>query len=324
MGNSDLRQLAALESTPPSELSGKTVAIDAHQWLYKYITGMRWINEDEYTTQDDVEVPNLIGILRGVPTLLKHDIRPVFVFDGSPDELKADEIEQRRADRAAAEKELAEARDTGDEAQIKRLKARTTRLTPEIHETSRELLDRIGLAYIEAPGAGEAQAAYMAATDCVDAAMSSDYDALLFGSPHTIRDFSASDAAEVMHFEKTLDTHDITHEQLVDIAILCGTDYNDGVYRVGPKTALKGVKAHGSAEGVLDDRDVEIDDLDAIRSLFLSPPVEDISIDIGSTDSIMPNYEAIQQYTVDTWELRPERVSDDLDRLREATRKQWF
>lgn len=324
MGNSDLRQLAMLESTPPEELSGKTVAIDAHQWLYKYITGMRWINEEEYTTDDGVEVPNLVGILRGVPSLLKHDIRPVFVFDGAADELKDDEIERRRDERETAEEELEEARKKGDEKEVKRLKARTTRLTPEIHETSRELLDRMDIPYIEAPGAGEAQAAHMAATGTVDAAMSSDYDALLFGSPVTIRDFSASDDAEVMDFEKTLSDHGITHAQLIDIGILCGTDYNNGVYRVGPKTALKGMKEHGSAEGLLEEREAEIEDLDAIRELFLNPPVEDIQVDIPTVENLDPDYDAIEQYTVDEWQLREGRVSDDLERLREATRKKWF
>lgn len=324
MGNSDLRQLAVLESTPPTSLDGYTVAIDAHQWLYKYITGMRWIDEEEYTTEDGTEVPNLVGILRGVPTLLQHNIRPVFVFDGAPDDLKEDEIQRRREERETAETQLQEAREAGNAEAVKRLKARTTRLTSDIHETSRELFDRMGIPYIEAPGAGEAQAAHMAATGTVDAAMSSDYDALLFGSPTTVRDFSASDDAELMHFNETLSEHGITHEQLVDIGILCGTDYNDGVHRVGPKTALKSVKEHGAADSILTDKNHEIEDLEEIRDLFLNPPVETVSVDIPSIEDINPNYEAIQYYTVDEWELREGRVADDLDRLRDATRKEWF
>lgn len=325
MGNSDLRDIAVLESRSPESLGPQVVAIDAHNWLYKYITGMvRWVDEEDYTTEEGVEVPNLVGILRGIPTLLQHDLVPVFVFDGAPDELKAEEIESRREDREDAEEMLAAAREEGDAELVKRMKSRTQRLTEAIHESSREMFDLMGIPYVEAPGAGESQAAHMAKRGVVHSVMSEDYDALLFGSPETIRQFSASDDGEVMLFDETLEKHDITHNQLIDIAILCGTDYNDGVYRVGPKTALKGVKEHGSLEPVLEARGAEIPDLEVIRELFRDPPVEDVEVDVETPEELSIDYDAIEEYAVAEWGLPAGRVDSELERLREATRKQWF
>lgn len=89
MGNSALRKLAELEDVSLTRYHGATVAIDAHQWLYKQITGtVRYLDEDVYTAPDGTEYANLVGLLRGLPPLLRNDLTPVFVFDGEPPEQK--------------------------------------------------------------------------------------------------------------------------------------------------------------------------------------------------------------------------------------------
>jgi flap endonuclease-1 len=274
MGNSALRTLATLEETPLSEYAGATVAIDAHHWIYRYLTGLtRYMDDDIYTTDDGTELPNIAGVFRGLPPILREDITPVFVFDGKPHERKADEIQSRRDAKQEAKQKMADAADAGDTAAMKRYKAQTQSLTPAIHETTREALKLLGIPYIEAGGAGEAYTAKMVEYGLADAAMTDDYDALMFGSPTTIRKYTGKGPAEKMLLNKTLHNHGITHKQLVDIGLMCGTDYNDGISGIGPKRGVKYIKSGKTVEDILEDKDATIDGLSQLRELFLSPTI---------------------------------------------------
>jgi len=184
MGNSDLRSLASISEIPFSELEGSVVAVDAHNWLYRYLTTtVKWTNDEIYTTESGDEVANLIGVVQGLPKFFEHDMVPIFVFDGGVTELKDDEVERRREQRRDAEKQLEEAKERGDSVAAARLEARTQRLTDVIQTTTRELFDILDVPYVEAPAEGEAQAAYMNRIGDVDYVGSEDYDTLLFGAP---------------------------------------------------------------------------------------------------------------------------------------------
>lgn len=317
MGLSDLRSLAVIEEVPLSSLGGSVVAVDAHNWLYKYLTTtVKFTDQGAYTTPDGTEVPNLIGIVQGLPKFFDNSITPVFVFDGVPADLKADEIEARRDERERVEAELEEARERGDAVEIAQLESRTQQLTDVILDTTRETFDLLDVPYVDAPMEGEAQAAYMARHDPeIDHAGTDDYDALLFGAPTTLRQLTSRGDPELMDLDATLAEHDISWEQLVDIGILCGTDYNDGVSGIGPKTALKEVREHGDLFGVLDDRGVTIDHADRIRELFLHPSVsEDYSIDLD----VSPDIEAARSYVTAEWGVASDEVSRGFDRLSDA------
>jgi flap endonuclease-1 len=317
MGNAALRELASIEELPLDSMSGSTIAVDAHNWLYRYLTvAVRFTNDGAYTTPDGTEVANLIGIVQGVPRFFEHDITPVFVFDGAVTDLKEAEVEQRREAREQREDQLEAARERGDELEVARLDSQTQRLTDTIQQTSRELLELLDVPVLEAPAEGEAQAAHMARGDTVDAAGTEDYDSLLFGAPVTIRKLSTSGDVERMELDATLETHDVTYEQLVDAAILCGTDFNDGVSGIGPKTAIDAITEHGALWGVLEARDVDMPHADRIRQFFRDPPVTDeYSIDGGCT----PDLEAARTFVVETWDVDPEEVGHGFERIEEAT-----
>ena len=317
MGNAALRDIAALQTVPWEEVAGSVVAIDAHNWLYRYLTTtVKFTADEAYTTSEGDEVANLVGTVTGLAKLFEHDLTPVFVFDGGVTDLKDDEVERRREKREVAEERLAEARDRGDGVEAARLSARTQRLTSVIHETTRELLHQLDVPVVEAPAEGEAQASYMARRGDVDYVGSEDYDTLLFGAPETLRQLTSSGDPELMSLAATLDGHDLTWEQLVDVGILCGTDFNDGVDGIGPKTALKTVREHGDLWGVLDARGAHVPNGDRIRSLFLNPPVtEDYAFD---TD-IRPDVDAAQAYVTEEWEVDPDAVARWFDRIEEAT-----
>ncbi|MFC6732636.1 MULTISPECIES: flap endonuclease-1 [unclassified Haladaptatus] len=316
MGNADLRQLAVIEDVSFDELGGSVVAVDAHNWLYRYLTTtVKWTRDEIYTTSGGEEVANLIGLIQGLPKFFEHDLTPVMVFDGAVVDFKADEIEERREQKKKAEKAAEEARERGDAIEAARQEARTIRLTDTIHQTTRDLLRLLDVPIIEAPAEGEAQAAYMARNGDVDYVGSEDYDALLLGAPYTLRQLTSKGDPELMDLEATLAKHDITWEQLVDIGILMGTDFNEGVSGIGPKTAVKLVKEHGDLWAVLEARDAYIEHADLIRGLFLEPDVTD---DYEFNTDISPDLKAAKEYVTKTWEIPAAEVARGFERIEES------
>ena len=315
MGNADLRDLAVIEPIPLADLRGSVVAIDAHNWLYRYLTTtVRWTRDDVYTTAEGEEIPNLIGIVQGLAKLLESDLVPVFVFDGGVTELKEAEIERRNEQKAAAERKEAEAREAGDAIEAARMAARTQRLTATILDTSRELCSLLGVPVVEAPAEGEAQAAHMVRSGTVEYAGSEDYDTLLFGAPRTLRGLTSDGDPERMDFEATLAEHELSWEALVDVGILCGTDFNEGVAGIGPKTAVKLVREHGDLWAVLEAEDVYVENADLVRELFLDPDVANVEVDT----EIDPDIEAARTYVIDEWEIPEEEVARGFERISES------
>jgi flap endonuclease-1 len=307
MGNADLRQLAAIEDIPFEKLKGSVVAVDAHNWLYRYLTTtVKWTRDEVYTTSEGTEVANLIGVIQGLPKFFEHDLTPVMVFDGAVTDFKEDEIEARREQKQKAEKAAEEARERGDAIEAARQEARTIRLTDTIHETTRELLELLDVPIIEA------QAAYMARNGDVDYVGSEDYDTLLLGAPYTLRQLTSKGDPELMDLAATLEKHDITWEQLVDIGILMGTDFNEGISGIGPKTAVKLVKEHGDLWAVLEAKDEYIEHADIIRGLFLEPDVTD---DYAFDTDISPDLAAAKEYVTERWEIPEDEVARGFERI---------
>jgi flap endonuclease-1 len=318
MGNADIRQLAVIEPKPFEELAGSVVAIDAHNWLYRYLTTtVKFTRTGAYTTDDGEEVANLIGVVQGLPKFFEHDITPVFVFDGGVTELKDDEVQARREQRETYEEQLAEAREREDAeaAEIAALESRTQRLTDTIQETTRELLALLDVPVVEAPAEGEAQAAHMARYVDADYVGSEDYDALLLGAPYTLRGLTSKGDPECMDFEATLEKHELTWEGLVDAAILMGTDFNEGISGVGPKTAVKLIREHGDLDGALQARGESIAHADRIREMFLDPTVTD---DYEYDTDIDPDLEAAKRFVTETWGVPAEEVERGFERIEES------
>jgi flap endonuclease-1 len=316
MGNADLRELAALEEISLDQIAGSVVAVDAHNWLYRYLTTtVKWTNDAVYTTADGTEVANLLGVVRGLPKFFEHDLTPVFVFDGAVTDLKDDEVQTRREQRERYEKQLEAARERGDEVAVARLDSRTQRLTDTIVETTRELLALLDVPVVDAPAEGEAQAAHMARHGQVDYAGTEDYDALLFGAPLTLRQLTSKGNPEVMDLDATLAALDLTWEQLVDVAILCGTDFNDGVAGIGPKTAVGLLHEHGDLWAVFEAEDIHVDNADRIRRLFLDPAVDDAATFDPEID---PDVGDARAYVTERWDIDADEVRRGFERIEDA------
>ena len=276
------------EQTSLKALKGTSFAIDASIEIHQFLALVRKRDGSLFTDSQGRVTSHLIGLFTRTSRLIADfDMKPVFVFDGKPNPMKRRTIEMRREARKKAEVEYVEAVSKKDYAKAWSKAVMTGGVTGSILDDSKRLLTLMGIPWLEALEDAEAQASYMAARGDVWAVGSKDYDCLLYGAPILARYLTLTGREwlpaqrrsrplipELIKLSENLTLLGITHEQLVDLAILVGTDFNQGVTGIGPKKALKLVHDHGSIEQMPEEIKSKLtEDLNSVRQVFLKPTV---------------------------------------------------
>ncbi|WNY26504.1 flap endonuclease-1 [Methanolapillus ohkumae] len=284
----DIGDLLERDEISAKDLDGKIVAFDAFNVIYQFVTTIRGRDGQALTDTNGNITSHLAGLLYRTTSFVESGIKPVFVFDGEPPELKAETIEKRRELRDKAHEKWKLAVEKGDTAEIYKYAQASARIDPQVIDESKMLLSMMGIPIVESPSEGEAQAAFMLEQKSVDYVSSQDYDAFIFGAPLVIRNLTVSGkrklpgknvyvdvAPEKVDFQKNLARLGITKEQFIDIALLVGTDFNKGLERVGAKTGLKLIREKGTFEAVLRSKEKEdlIPEFQKAKAFFEHPPV---------------------------------------------------
>jgi flap endonuclease-1 len=285
----DLGDIVPRQKTTLDELSSRTFAVDAYNALYQFLAIIRGPTGAPLMDRQGRVTSHLSGILYRTTNLAERGIRLVYVFDGIPPALKETEIKRRRAVKEEAVVKYEAAIVKGEVAEAKRFAQATVSLKDTMVDDARKLLEYLGVPFVQAPSEGEAQAAFMTSRGDVWAAVSQDYDSLLFGANRLIRNLAITGKRklpmreayvqvdpELVQLRDTLTTLQLSREQLVDLGILIGTDFNpDGFKGIGPKTALKLVRDGGTIERIAaDNSDFKMpQNLNRIREIFLKPDV---------------------------------------------------
>jgi len=285
-----LTSIAVRQSIELEQLRGKRLAIDGNGELYQFLALIRLPDGTPLRDASGRVTSHLSGLFyRTTRLIADYRLQPVFVFDGAPPVLKAAELERRRATRERYEREVVVARAAGDLARAYSKATMTSRLTRDMVGEAMELLRLMGIPALRAPSEAEAQASHMARSGAVWAAASKDFDALLFGAPRLVRFLTISGkeylpsrgafrpiTPELIELDHMLAALRITREQLVDIAILVGNDFNAGIKGIGPKKALALVREHGSIERMPEGVREQLAPIaPQVRQLFLEPEVTD-------------------------------------------------
>jgi len=335
----DIGELFDKETVEIEYFSGKKVAIDALNALYQFIATIRQPDGTPLKDSQGRITSHLSGILYRVSNMIEIGIRPVFVFDGKPPEFKKAEIEERKKMREEAEKKWKKALEMGLKGEALKYAKASARVDEYIIESAKELLKLMGIPIVQAPSEGEAQAAYMVAKGDVDYTASQDYDSLLFGSPRLARNLTITGKRklpgkdtyveikpEIIDLNKNLEKLGISREQLVDIALLVGTDYNEGVEGIGIKKAYKYIKNYGNIFKVLNVLKVQPKEpIEEIREFFLNPPVtKDYEIKFKD-----PDEEGIIEFLCEEHDFSRERVEKAIEKLKaiktsQMTLERWF
>jgi flap endonuclease-1 len=337
----DLKGLITKEKTTLESFASKVIAVDAYNTIYQFLSIIRGPDGMLLSDSQGRVTSHLSGLFYRSINFLSLGIKPVFVFDGKSPSLKAAEIERRKQIKKEAtikyEKALAE----GNMEDVRKYAQQTTSMQDGMVDDAKHLLELFGIPSIQAPAEGEATAAHLTKTGLAYASASQDYDSILFGAKKLVRNFTNSGRRklpnrntyieiepEIIDTSRVLSELGVTAEQLVDIGILIGTDFNpDGFDRIGPKTALKMIKENGRLEEIEQVRDkLQTIPYQEIRKIFLEPKVADVSeIKFGE-----PNYSGIVSYLSGERSFSRDRVEASLNRLQKSTIKrshtleQWF
>ncbi len=326
----NLRGLLSFRQISLQELSGRTIAIDAMNTLYQFLAIIRQPDGTSLMDRRGNITSHLSGVFYRTINLLEAGIKPVYVFDGEPPELKSETVEERRRIRQEAARKWEEALERGDLEEARKFAQSSTSLTDEMVEESKRLLEAMGVPYVQAPSEGEAQASYMARKGDVWGVASQDYDSLLYNSPYLVRNLTISGRRklpgkkvyvkvepELVSLDENLRELGITREQLIGIGILLGTDYNEGVRGIGVKTALKLIREKGSIEKVVEEKKIVIEpSVEQIKQLFLNPKVtDDYEIRWKPVDR-----DKVFSILCDEHDFSRERVQKALERVREEER----
>jgi flap endonuclease-1 len=287
----DLGELFTKEQCSFEDFKDRIVVLDGNNILHQFLSSIRQRDGTPLKDAQGRITSHLSGLLYRTANLVQARIRPVYVFDGIPHPLKARTIQQRRERKEQAEREWKEALEKGDLQKAKTKAQQTSRVTNEIIEQSKQLLDALGIPYIQAPSEGEAQASYMVQRGSAFVVGSQDFDCLLFGARVLVRNLTSSEKRKLpnkqayttvhperIRLEPGLQKLGISREQLIDIAILIGTDFNDGAKGFGPKKSLKLIQEKRTLEDALESLtdshlSLSSDDIAIVRKIFLEPDV---------------------------------------------------
>jgi flap endonuclease-1 len=340
----NLRDLVPKTPIKLEDLSGKSIAIDAYNALYQFLAIIRQPDGTPLKDGSGRITSHLSGLLYRTSNLLELGIKPVYVFDGTPPALKEVEIKRRMKVKEDALVKYEQALKEGRLEEARTYAQATASLKDYMVEDSKRLLDLMGIPWIQAPSEGEAQAAHIVKRGDANFCASQDYDSLLFGAPRLVRNVTISGRRklpgknvyveiepEIVELERVLKECGITHEQLIDIGILIGTDFNpEGVKGIGPKTALKLIKEYGSLEKALPHlKEAEFPvDPNQIKEIFLHPKVTD-SYEIKWEE---PDVEGVVSFLCHERDFSEDRVRNALEKMQKGisklkgktTLEKWF
>ncbi|MGQ4832935.1 MAG: flap endonuclease-1 [Candidatus Asgardarchaeia archaeon] len=310
-------------------LTGKKITIDTNNMLYQFLALIRMPDGRVFTDKRGNVTSHLIGLFyRTTRLITDFGILPIFIFDGPPPDLKKRELEERRLERQKLKKEYIEAISKGDYRTAWSKAVRMDSLSKSMIDDAKQLLRLLGLPVIQAPSEGEAQAAYLVKKGDAWACSTQDYDAFLFGAPRIIRNLTLTGKRfyrskgiavplkpELVFLDELLSELGITYEQLIDIAILIGTDFNDGIKGIGPKKAYELIKKYGCIEKLPKKYLVSLDEnYVSVRNFFLSPPISrEYEIVFREAD-----YSGVIHFLCEERDFDCNRVKETLKRVQKA------
>ncbi|OQR90044.1 flap endonuclease 1 [Thraustotheca clavata] len=322
-----------------AQLSGRSVAIDASMALYQFLIAVRSNGDGGGTAQmltnEAGEVTSHIqGMFNRTIRLMENGVKPVYVFDGKPPVMKSGELAKRTERRQEAQASLKTATEEGNTEDIDKFTKRLVRATPQHNEDCKELLGLMGIPFLTAPCEAEATCAALAKAGKVFAAGTEDMDVITFGTPVLFRRLTIAASRKLpileIRLEKVLQELNLTYEQFVDLCILCGCDYCETIFGIGPKKALNAIREHKSIENFLAHLEkhpskgvtVPHDWLgeDAIykqaRSMFINAEVSDTAeIDFKWKE---PSVDELRAFLVEKHGFNADRVMNGIEKLKKA------
>lgn len=306
-----------IQQVDNSKYKFKRIAIDISILIYKIIISVRNSGAD-YTNQQGEVTSHILGLFNKTIELLKLNIIPVYVFDGKPPNIKSKILENRKQIRKKALEKLEYA--TTEEDKIKYLK-RSSSISKEQWEQCKELLELMGIPYINAPEEADSQCAYLAKNGFVEGVLTEDMDILTFGSTKIIRNLTSHKVptTEIV-LDNLLNHLDLNQEEFIDFCILLGCDYCNGISEYKPNIIYEYFSKNKSIEKTIKamkndnmniSNDIQYKDT---KKYFLNPNVTPILL--NQLKMSEPKYDILLSKLVNNYGLIKFLIKQKLEKLK--------
>lgn len=324
---------SALRQTRIDDYVGTRIGIDANLLLYKLIYAVR-ANGYDITNDGDADTGNGTGngtgtgpttiIVTHIHALLlklvafrRYRITPIFVFDARAPAIKEATLKQREDVRQKMVTKYKDSTTDKGKRIYYYIKSDITR--KEIREC-RKLIEIFNYVIIDAKEEADAQLAQLYRAGVVDAVASDDMDLLLFGAGILLKNFTVSPTKWIqeIRLDVLLDEAAITQDQLIQIGILLGTDYCDGIPRTSPTKAYKLIEQYGDLHQV---PSVGTQCDDALE-YFRNPPVHTVnSVESDGGVNIARLVEFLQDFRFKDKYI--DRILDEVEARVEGVARWW-
>lgn len=316
---------AAIRENDIKSYFGRKVAIDASMSIYQFLIAVRQ-GAEMLQNEEGETTSHLMGMFYRTIRMVENGIKPVYVFDGKPPQLKSGELAKRVERRTEAERQLQEAKEAGEEENVEKFSKRLVKVTKQHNDECKKLLALMGIPYVDAPCEAEASCAALVKANIVYAAATEDMDCLTFGSPVLMRHLTASEAKKLpiqeFHLNRILQDLGLTQKEFIDLCILLGCDYCESIRGIGPKRAVELIKQHKSIEKIIQQIDAKKYTLPEnwlhkeAQGLFLEPEVVDPeAVDLKWSE---PDEEGLVAFLCGDKQFNEERIRNGVKRLNKS------
>lgn len=303
------------------KMKDKRVAIDTSIFLYKSLMNVRSKGDYLKNSQGKI-VSHIQGLYYKTNQLLTFGITPIYIFDGKPPQEKNDCI-KARVKKAEECKEKMENTENMQEKQS--LEKGSIRIKKEYIDDLKHMFSLMGVSYIHANGEAEAYASELCRLGFVDGVMTEDMDTLSYGCPLLFRScidksIKRPEIVSVFNFQKIIEDFKLTHDEFIDMCILCGCDYCPTIPKVGPVRALKFIQKYKTIENLIESEEkIEVPEefkskYVASRGLFKifagKINLDDLPISESKYDSV-----SIYKYLVNDCDMNSKRVQNSLQKF---------
>ena len=177
--------------------------------------------------------------------------------------------------------------------ELEKKKRQVIKIESRDFDLTRALFKIMNVPYVFAPSEAEAYCSHLCISGIVDAVLSEDSDVMAYGSPVFLSKINTSTQTVIeIKYENILNQTGLTHHEFKDFCILCGTDYNKNIPKVGPVLSYKLMKEHKSIDMLENIYDISILNHKRVREIFTFSEKLTISIPYCGT----PDFKKLEEF----------------------------
>jgi flap endonuclease-1 len=265
-------------------------------------------------------INHIHAILLKTLSLLKNKIKPIFVFDGKPPDIKNFILDTRKKTKSKTKQiindiniELENSSDDSEkiilQEKLKKLSARIITIGLEEIQECKQVLTLLGIPFIDAPEEADSQCAWLSKNNIVDYVASEDMDLLTFGTKKLLRGLNSKNKIIEYNIQDILEKLEIKQDEFIDLCILLGCDYCPKLNKIGPKKALNLILKHKNIKNIIENEKIKTDiDYEKVKSYFMNPPIKEI--EKKDIQWNVPKYDELRELLITKYEYDDEKLSN--------------